>query len=254
MKLLLLLFFLSPVATFSQETILQVIDTAVQKEFYLYDVKARDNFFKSPDSTIYYGEKFAVLANQGNNLIAKIEAQNLIGCGQYLKGYYVDAITTFLSILKIVERAKETKLKTSGLMEIYDGLGCTYCEAGFFEEGIPYLYKANNLALVLNDTSGLLNETGSIGMYYEKNNQLDSAEYYLTKGLSMSDAYSIDFYRPSLLYSLGDCKMKKGQINNAVEIWKKVITYVGIDNLSAGKAYKDLGKFYLEKGYYDSSY
>ena len=254
MRLLILVLFLIPAFTYTQKNVLVLMDSAVQKEFYSYNLSARANFFIEPDSTLFYAQKCKELAIKNDNLYGKLIAQNLLGYGYYLKGYYATAVETFLSNLKIIEAVKESKRKNIVLLETNDGLGCAYCEADFFEQGMPYLYKALELAKIKQNKESVTNELGSIGAYYEKWNRIDSAEHYLNQAFSLATEFDFDFHKPWILISIGNCKKKGGKIWKAVEHWEKAIQYEGSDNIATSEGYINLGEFYLERNVFDSAY
>lgn len=211
------------------------------------------------DSAGFYGKKALEL-----NKNATTRAEKIIEINSYLVLSSVEIalhnktnlIMDYLfKALKIAEELDYTK----GLLTIYDNIALRLMLAGNLDRAIYYTKKENALAKKINNLKSEAYSYRTFAEIYYDKEQFDSSLVYAHKAINIFEKNKDVDVLPTLYRIVGSMYSKLDKVDEAIEVYKKIIpldktannyhsiytsiliseTYVEEDNIPFAKAYLD---------------
>ena len=242
------------VLCYSQEKTWSDIDSATRMRFINYDSLAVSYYFMHADSSLYYEKICLGIALENNIIPGIIRAKTVIGYAYWLMGNYPLSIENFQKARELCEPRTKIKNRDTLLIQIYDGLGCAFCSSGFYAQGFESLAKAENLSIKINSKGHLLNELNTIGDYYEKSNQNDSAFRYLQRALKLALETKDAYFLPNIYKCIGNVYQNLDKPDSAIIYWQKNLEISSHDFISAAESHNNMGEVYLQLNKSDSAH
>ncbi len=145
---------------------------------------SKDYWYTAPGTSIEYGRKALVEAQQIEYAKGQADAYNNLGVVYKNLGEYPDAQSYHLKALKIREEIQDT----DGVAASCSNLGTVYRYEGKYDEALRFYERCLELDRQSGNKSYISSTLGSIGNVYLQMEEKRDAIRYLTEALSMAQA------------------------------------------------------------------
>lgn len=155
-----------------------------------------------------------------------------------------EALTAYLKAKEVVQQTSDRNLEA----RINNHLGTLYWTNRRYEKSFASYKEAYRNYIICKDTTGIINTLRNIGDGMHEAGQLDSAEIYLSKALSLAKQGDIKSQMAYLLSSIGGVYAKNKQYQKALEYKKASLNYsqkrgsISSCHYSIGKLYANLNQ------------
>ena len=249
LKLLILLFFVSPIAVFAQKqkadslfkliTIEKADTSKVRLMWELGNAMSGYN----PDSALVYAQKALNLATEINYSEGKSKALGVLAITFRRIGDYSRALKYNLQRLQLTENQNDPDNLANVLMSI----GVVYRYQEEYQKALYYYYKSDSVIkkYKLDDTEYYIYM--NLGDVYDKLNNTDSAFSYFSKSLIVSTNLNNDDYIGNSMTGLGHTYLKMGNYDFAGLNYRTAITHLLAANNDEVlcEAYHGLANLYI---------
>ncbi|HCW07222.1 MAG TPA: two-component sensor histidine kinase [Cytophagales bacterium] len=198
----------------------------------------------SPDSGILYGTQAVDLAYQINSIQGQINSLGFLSFAYYDFGDLPKALGLALKAYQLAKDNHAEKYASASVTNI----GYIYLKLQDFPKALHYF----RLQALIGGPGGVFAKEHLAEVYLAMN-QLDSASYYASESLK-------DFQRRKVfglyVYAvLGDIALKQGNLNHAIEFYKKGLQVAGKENSirEAARYHIRLARYYIALNQLDSS-
>ncbi len=214
-------------------------------------IKLNENFWSMhSDSALKYGEEALRLAQLTDDLAREAQARQRIGGTYQNLGNYPKSFEFFFKALEITENIGYLQLTINCLLSI----GINYELLNDYPTAIRYYHQALNRVVATRQTGWITHLQKFIGTAYGKDNQIDSAFFYMQKAFEGNDTLKNDFLEQTLFTEMGIIQFKMGNHGNAFHYLHKNISINEneSDHRSLSTAYNTLADFFKILGNADS--
>ncbi|NOX19385.1 MAG: hypothetical protein GXO87_14040 [Chlorobi bacterium] len=150
-------------------------------------------------------------ADSINYLYGKAKALSNLGLTNYFRGNYDESTSNYLEAMKYFERLKEYKLLAYAMGEFGYQMKLRNLSKAF-----QYMKQGIDLAVEHNYKNLLTGLYNNIGVLYEMNNRLDSANFYYQKSLGLAYELKDSLSIPYSLNRIAGVYLAKGDYNTAL--------------------------------------
>ncbi|MFI5185318.1 MAG: ATP-binding protein [Chitinophagales bacterium] len=200
------------------------------------------------DSSLFFGQQALVLAQKINDLPGEILARGFLSITTGQLGKYAEALEMAFKALQIAKSNDLENLTAPAL----NGIGEVYTALKDYPRALSYLGKQKSISTTTKNTEGLAYTFRDIGIVYTEMNQLDSAEYYELKAID--EFRKANREEPLVYETLGDIKMESGNMNEALNYYKKSLQFALNNNerRASSSSYNKIASFYRQLNQPDS--
>ncbi len=198
------------------------------------------------DTSVIYARQQLQLAKKLNFKSGEARGTSNLLYALTVLGDYTNALDFGYKSLALYKEANDT----FGIAYVYGGLGVCYRELGDYKKGIQLLQETIKLFYSVHNEEWIAIAEGVLSSVYEKNNQLDSALFYANKCYKVvGDNWS------GVLLPLGDIHTKLGHNEEAIEFYRKSISFALLANSQTNilDAYNGIAQVYVNERKTDSA-
>ena len=179
----------------------------------------------------------------------------------YCQGRVLSDLDLEGEALEAYLKAKEQAVQTIDYdlrARINNHLGGLYWKNMNYRESLVSYKEAHQAYACISDTAGMVNTLCNVGKCLQGMDRLDSASFYYGKALKLADEGDIQAQKGTVLTSLGNINMDRGEYTTALEYYQGALRnadnpkFLDTRYYNLGKAYQmleqtDSALFYLEK-------
>ena len=179
----------------------------------------------------------------------------------YCQGRVLSDLDLEGEALEAYLKAKEQAVQTIDYdlrARINNHLGGLYWKNMNYRESLVSYKEAHQAYACNSDTAGMVNTLCNVGKCLQGMDRLDSASFYYEKALKLADEGDIQAQKGTVLTSLGNINMDRGEYTTALEYYQGALRnadnpkFLDTRYYNLGKAYQmleqtDSALFYLEK-------
>jgi|GEM_PF-6559472 len=171
------------------------------------------------DSSIYYGEKALLLAEENHLSLEMAKAHNNIGLAMQQLGVHAEAIREFELGTSIARRVGDKEL----IGRLSYGIGHSYYMMRLYKKGVSQQLNTLHHALKNNLLANTPIVYNDLGLMYMAQKKLDSSRYYFAKNLVMAARTNNEFMLMMANKNLGRVLLLKGlEREGQIYIWKSI--------------------------------
>ena len=214
------------------------------------------------DSSILYGQRALESANRVHYVPGQIQALSFMCIVTEQQGNLPGSLEMGFGALRLADENNMHRLAAPAL----DGIGETYIILKDYSRALSYLRMLIPPSRFNATDEGLAYGYYDMGIAFLGINQLDSAEYYEQRAIETFAKY--DYVEPLIYQVLGDIKIKSGNLQQALEYYKRSLelslqkneprastyAYNKIATVLAGLNQPDSAIFYARKGLEESQF
>ncbi|MCU0425096.1 MAG: tetratricopeptide repeat-containing sensor histidine kinase [Candidatus Kapabacteria bacterium] len=216
------------------------------------------NAYKA-DSALLYGQQALKVAEHSANRKGTAAACRNIGFAYQRIGKLADATSFYLRAMPIYEELRDSV----GLANVWNGLGICYFEQGDYENALDFYQRGEPLFLRLGKMDRYAASMSNIGYTYLQMGNLNLAQVYADKALSLANKYNVPVIQIFALSHLGDIARRRQEFTEAETFFKRGLVIISANPANAvansrlyyllGYLYADMRRFAEAQQYLDSS-
>lgn len=175
-----------------------------------------------PDSTLYYGKKQKLIAEEINNANLLANAYDIMGYA-YTKKKIFDLSAMYYYKGLDALKGKSDHSSNIRRKDIYSGLGYVYDLTYNYELALQYYLDA--LEIVRNESGKkqIIMFTYYVGVIYKKKGALEKAKGYYNKAINLESQGENNFYLAKTYNSLGNVFLLQEKFDSAIYYYKKAL-------------------------------
>ncbi|MEQ9413158.1 MAG: tetratricopeptide repeat protein, partial [Cyclobacteriaceae bacterium] len=206
--------------------------------------------YDTPDSAFKYFTKALELSQNGNFKRLTGDILNRVGYTNYILGNYDLALIYFVDALEI----HKSLLNDMGIATSLNHISLIYETQKNYQQALKFQWRSKVHSVRSGDPNRLISNYFNLSIIHDGAKDYDSALFYLTKSLRLSDEKENYHMYSMSLNRRGEVYLHKGDYDEAEKSYREVLDNENYeDKWEDCFAYAGLAKVYQKRGEYDKS-